>query len=49
LKNRQIPRRSISATCEEKQLNIAQLFVENPHLNLRKANITLVAWLCKEF
>jgi len=38
VKNRQIPGRLISATGEEKQLDVAQSFVENVHLNIRKAN-----------
>jgi len=38
VKNRQIPGRPISATGEEKQLDVAQSFVENVHLSIRKAN-----------
>jgi len=33
VKNRQIPGRSISVTCEEKQLDVTQSFVENLHLS----------------
>lgn len=38
VKNRQIPGRPISAIGEEKQLDVAQLFVENVHLSIRKVN-----------
>jgi len=38
VKNRQIPGRPISAIGEEKQLDVAQSFVENVHLSIRKAN-----------
>lgn len=40
VKNRMIPGRPRSATIKENQLNVAQLFVENPHKSLRKVLIS---------
>lgn len=37
MKNRRIPGKPLSATIEEKTLDVAQSFVEDPKLSIRKA------------
>jgi len=37
VKNRTLPERPLSATVEEKVLDIAQSFIENQRLSIRKA------------